>query len=126
MLAQDRSDHGFRHVKGETHRGLMIGGGEASKSNMRRVQAKQAVKSSIRAVTLLSNPIVVDGLLGFDEFNNHIGTWGMARSWRFGTISGARILFSLHNNIFVRAASSYGRNHPASNAALCPTGIRWK
>ncbi len=29
-------------------------------------------------------------------------------------------------NIFVRAASFYGRYYPASNAALCPTGIRWK
>ncbi len=68
----------------------MIGGGEASKTSMRRVRAKQAVKSSIRAVTLLSNPIVVDGLLGFDEFNNHIGTFAEINS-ALGRLAGAGV-----------------------------------
>jgi hypothetical protein len=90
MLARERSDHGFRHVKGGTHRSLMIGGGEASKTSMRRVRAKQAVKSSIRAVTLLSNPIVVDGFLGFEEFNNHIGTFAEINS-ALGRLAGAGV-----------------------------------
>ena len=109
----------------------MIGGGEASKTSMRRVRAKQAVKSSIRAVTLLSNPIVVDGLLGFDEFNNHIGTFAeinsalgrLAGAGVSERISGAQMLSSLHNNIFVRAASSYcatiqPRRRPRRSGAL--------
>jgi hypothetical protein len=128
MLAQDRSDHGFRHVKGETHRILMIGGGVASKSNMRRVQAKQAVKSSIRAVTLLSNPIVVDGWLGFDEFSNHIGTeinsapGRLAGSWRFGTnLRRADPIFLF--TVFRSCRVVLRRNHPASKAAPPKRGL---